>query len=163
MLHPQGLAERLLFTLFVSLPRGSLLQGSDVKGVCLEKPLLTLPTPHPYLDNDIGKRQDLQKVRSNYCVWKWHLPRFHAMIWQHLVSLIPALSSSRPRFKLTAFTVQTEGLSDRCRLSCRTDYSLCLTELGFPRLFPLHPLSVTDSSMMQMHVTCWGKLNYNMS
>lgn len=32
-----------------------------------------------------------KKVRSNYSVWKWHLIRYCAMIWQHLVSLIPVL------------------------------------------------------------------------
>lgn len=77
-------------------------------------------------------------------------------LWYH------CSSSLRPHFTLTAFTVHTECLLDRC-LSCHTDYSLCLTEAGFLCLLSLNSLCVTDSRMMQMHATCWGFVNYKIS
>lgn len=91
------------------------------------------------------------------------------MIWQYLDSLIPvflvlvtSFSSLHPHFTLTAFTLHTECLLDQC-LSCHTDYSLYLTEPEFLRLLPLNSLCVTDSCMMQMHVTCWGFVNCEIS
>lgn len=95
---------------------------------------------------------------------------FRSEIWLGVVQwsdsiwtlLYLCFSSFCPHFTLTAFTLYTECLLDQC-LSCHTDYSLCLTEPGFLCLLPLNSLCVTDSCMMQIHVTCWGFVNCEIS